>query len=90
MMDLLLEASRGWKATRLLAFWVKCGWVRVSKTPSHKVLIRVVAHRNIQATKEEMLELRQEASDLQEYSNAKINRLTRYLGVLSDKARKLG
>ncbi|KAL3677617.1 hypothetical protein R1sor_027565 [Riccia sorocarpa] len=37
----------------------------------------------------ECLELRQEASDLQEYSTVKITRATRYLGVLSDKARKL-
>ncbi|XP_076939430.1 kinesin-like protein KIN-14A [Bidens hawaiensis] len=33
--------------------------------------------------------LRQEAVDLQEYSNAKLDRLTRYLGVLADKTRKL-
>jgi hypothetical protein len=36
------------------------------------------------------VELRQEASDLQEYSTAKIHRVTRYLGVLADKARRLG
>jgi len=36
------------------------------------------------------LELRQEAIDLREYSNAKLERVTRYLGVLADKARKLG
>ncbi|CAK9158054.1 unnamed protein product [Ilex paraguariensis] len=35
------------------------------------------------------MELRQEASDLQEYSNAKLDRVTRYLGVLADKTRKL-
>ncbi|KAL2636418.1 hypothetical protein R1flu_007897 [Riccia fluitans] len=40
-------------------------------------------------TRMECLELRQEASDLQEYSTVKITRATRYLGVLSDKARKL-
>jgi len=34
--------------------------------------------------------LRQEATDLQEYSNAKLERVTRYLGVLADKSRKLG
>ncbi|KAJ4825348.1 Kinesin-like protein KIN-14A [Turnera subulata] len=39
--------------------------------------------------KEDYLELRQEASDLQEYSNAKLDRVTRYLGVLADKTRKL-
>ncbi|CAN4126770.1 unnamed protein product [Withania somnifera] len=31
----------------------------------------------------------QEASDLQEYSNAKLDRVMRYLGVLADKTRKL-
>ena len=36
------------------------------------------------------MELRQEASELQEYSNAKLDRVTRYLGVLADKSRKLG
>lgn len=36
------------------------------------------------------MELRQEAADLREYSNAKLDRVTRYLGVLADRARKLG
>ncbi|KAF8404705.1 hypothetical protein HHK36_009593 [Tetracentron sinense] len=39
--------------------------------------------------REDYLELRQEASELQEYSNAKLDRVTRYLGVLADRARKL-
>ncbi|PON84753.1 Kinesin-like protein Kca1/Kca [Trema orientale] len=39
--------------------------------------------------REDYLELRQEASELQEYSNAKLDRVTRYLGVLADKSRKL-
>ncbi|XP_047321964.1 kinesin-like protein KIN-14B [Impatiens glandulifera] len=39
--------------------------------------------------REDYLELKQEASDLQEYSNAKLDRVTRYLGVLADKTRKL-
>lgn len=43
-----------------------------------------------QIAKEDYLELRQEASDLQEYSNAKLDRVTRYLGVLAEKTRKLG
>ncbi|MCL7036435.1 hypothetical protein MKW94_020733 [Papaver nudicaule] len=43
----------------------------------------------VKRAKEDYLELRQEASDLQEYSNAKLDRVTRYLGVLADKARKL-
>ncbi|KAG8642825.1 hypothetical protein MANES_12G126900v8 [Manihot esculenta] len=42
-----------------------------------------------QVAKEDYLELRQEASDLQEYSNAKLDRVTRYLGVLAEKTRKL-
>ncbi|CAM6104810.1 unnamed protein product [Calypogeia fissa] len=37
----------------------------------------------------ECLELRQEASDLQEYSSVKITRAMRYLSVLSEKAQKL-
>lgn len=43
-----------------------------------------------QLAKEDYLELRQEATDLQEYSNAKLDRVTRYLGVLAEKSRKLG
>lgn len=43
----------------------------------------------VKIAKEDCLELKQEACDLLEYSNAKINRVTRYLGVLADKTRKL-
>ncbi|KAK9162857.1 hypothetical protein Syun_003759 [Stephania yunnanensis] len=43
----------------------------------------------VKHAKEEYLELRREASDLQEYSKAKIDRVTRYLGALADRARKL-
>ncbi|KDP29758.1 hypothetical protein JCGZ_18693 [Jatropha curcas] len=43
----------------------------------------------VKLAKEDYLELRQEASDLQEYSNAKLERVTRYLGVLAEKTRKL-
>lgn len=43
-----------------------------------------------QLARQDYLELRQEASELQEYSNAKLDRVTRYLGVLADKTRKLG
>nr|AMS24254.1 kinesin 14-V protein [Marsilea vestita] len=46
-------------------------------------------YQQISVSRAEMLELRQEASDLQEYSNAKILRVTRYLGVLADKSHKL-
>ncbi|XWS29591.1 hypothetical protein CRYUN_Cryun24cG0041900 [Craigia yunnanensis] len=43
----------------------------------------------VKLAKEDYMELRQEASDLQEYSNAKLDRVTRYLGVLAEKTRKL-
>ncbi|KAL3524915.1 hypothetical protein ACH5RR_013287, partial [Cinchona calisaya] len=43
----------------------------------------------VKHVREDYMELRQEAIDLQEYSNAKIDRVTRYLGVLADKTRKL-
>ncbi|KAJ0242042.1 Kinesin-like protein KIN-14A [Hirschfeldia incana] len=43
----------------------------------------------VKLAKDDYLGLRQEASDLQEYSNAKLERVTRYLGVLADKTRKL-
>lgn len=43
----------------------------------------------VKHAKEDYVELRQEAVDLQEYSNAKLDRVTRYLGVLADKTRKL-
>ncbi|XP_044469860.1 kinesin-like protein KIN-14B [Mangifera indica] len=43
----------------------------------------------VKVAKEDYLALRQEASDLQEYSNAKLDRVTRYLGVLAEKTCKL-
>ncbi|KAF3545212.1 hypothetical protein DY000_02000446 [Brassica cretica] len=43
----------------------------------------------VKFAKEDYLELRQEATDLQEYSTAKLERVTRYLGVLASKSRKL-
>ncbi|KAL9328564.1 hypothetical protein ACSQ67_003567 [Phaseolus vulgaris] len=42
-----------------------------------------------QLARNDYLQLRQEASELQEYSNAKLDRVTRYLGVLAEKAHKL-
>ncbi|KAK1588554.1 hypothetical protein Q3G72_024533 [Acer saccharum] len=39
--------------------------------------------------KEDYLELRQEVNDLLEYSNAKLDRVTRYLGVLAEKTCKV-
>ena len=44
----------------------------------------------MQSAKEDYLGLRQEASDLREYSIAKLDRVTRYLSVLADKVHKLG
>ncbi|KAL6861256.1 hypothetical protein ACP4OV_016956 [Aristida adscensionis] len=44
---------------------------------------------SVQLAREDCLELRQEASDLLEYSNAKLSRVTRYLGFLADRTRKL-
>ncbi|XP_054808592.1 kinesin-like protein KIN-14B isoform X2 [Prosopis cineraria] len=43
----------------------------------------------VKLAREDYLQLKQEASELQEYSNAKLDRVTRYLGVLADKTRKL-
>ncbi|RLM55264.1 kinesin-like protein KCA2 [Panicum miliaceum] len=43
----------------------------------------------VKLAREDCLELRQEASDLLEYSNAKLGRVTRYLGFLADRTRKL-
>ncbi|KAK8967254.1 Geminivirus Rep-interacting motor protein [Platanthera guangdongensis] len=44
---------------------------------------------HVKHARQDYLELRQEASDLREYSNAKLNRVTRYLGVLADRTHKL-
>ncbi|KAF7829290.1 kinesin-like protein KIN-14B [Senna tora] len=43
----------------------------------------------VKLAREDYLQLRQEVSELQEYSNAKLDRVTRYLGVLAGKTRKL-
>ncbi|GMH24677.1 hypothetical protein Nepgr_026520 [Nepenthes gracilis] len=43
----------------------------------------------VMLAREDYAALKQEASDLHEYSNAKLDRITRYLGVLADKTRKL-
>lgn len=43
----------------------------------------------VKLAREDYLDLRQEANELQEYSNAKLDRVTRYLGVLAEKTRKL-
>ncbi|KAK7346054.1 hypothetical protein VNO80_20567 [Phaseolus coccineus] len=43
----------------------------------------------VKLAREDYMQLRQEANELQEYSNAKLDRVTRYLGVLAEKTRKL-
>ncbi|XP_014492749.1 kinesin-like protein KIN-14B [Vigna radiata var. radiata] len=43
----------------------------------------------VKLAREDYVQLRQEATELQEYSNAKLDRVTRYLGVLAEKTRKL-
>ncbi|KAJ1699722.1 hypothetical protein LUZ63_008234 [Rhynchospora breviuscula] len=45
--------------------------------------------KQVKNTREDYIELRQEANDLREYSNAKLDRVTRYLGFLAERARKL-
>lgn len=60
----------------------------------HMIVLHVLVDNHIsyfgQIAREDYLELRQEANELQEYSNAKLDRVTRYLGVLAEKTRKLG
>ncbi|XP_073044653.1 kinesin-like protein KIN-14B [Primulina eburnea] len=43
----------------------------------------------VKLIREDYMQLRQEATDLQDYSSAKLDRVTRYLGVLAEKTRKL-
>ncbi|XP_028769402.1 kinesin-like protein KIN-14B isoform X2 [Neltuma alba] len=43
----------------------------------------------VKLAREDYLQLRQEMSELQEYSNAKLDRVTRYLSVLAGKSRRL-
>lgn len=63
-----------------------------SVPPQHKNTTAVKLQRlkdKVKLAKDDYLQLRQEASELQEYSNAKLDRATRYLGVLAEKTRKL-
>eukprot|EP00252_Welwitschia_mirabilis_P022530 TRINITY_DN6116_c0_g1_i1.p1 TRINITY_DN6116_c0_g1~~TRINITY_DN6116_c0_g1_i1.p1 ORF type:complete len:1294 (-),score=319.31 TRINITY_DN6116_c0_g1_i1:306-4187(-) len=61
-----------------------------SEFPKHFVSKKLIQLKeNVSATRAEWLALRQEATDLQEYSNAKISRVTRYLGFLAEKAHNL-
>ncbi|XP_061352190.1 kinesin-like protein KIN-14B isoform X1 [Gastrolobium bilobum] len=58
--------------------------------PSHSVASKVQGLRDkVKLARKDFLQLRQEASELLEYSNAKLDRVTRYLGVLAEKTRKL-
>lgn len=63
-----------------------------SVPPQHKNTTAVKLQRlkdKVKLAKDDYLQLRQEASELQEYSNAKLDRVTRYLGVLAEKTHKL-
>ncbi|KAG8373431.1 hypothetical protein BUALT_Bualt11G0023600 [Buddleja alternifolia] len=59
----------------------------LSKHAVNSKLLRL--NDKVKLVREDYLQLRQEAMDLQEYSSAKLDRVTRYLGVLADKSRKL-
>ncbi|QCD90703.1 kinesin family member C2/C3 [Vigna unguiculata] len=61
-----------------------------SSVLSHSVASKVEELRDkVKLARNDYQQLRQEASELQEYSNAKLDRVTRYLGVLAEKAHKL-
>ncbi|KAF3439212.1 hypothetical protein FNV43_RR17487 [Rhamnella rubrinervis] len=61
-----------------------------SEMSKHSVATKLQRLKDkVKLAREDYLDLRQEASELQEYSNAKLDRVTRYLGVLADKTRKL-
>ncbi|XP_017252657.1 kinesin-like protein KIN-14B isoform X2 [Daucus carota subsp. sativus] len=55
---------------------------------NYNFLLHNLTHK-LQHAREDYFELRREACDFQEYSNAKLERVTRYLEVLAVKARKL-
>ncbi|XP_018486148.2 kinesin-like protein KIN-14B [Raphanus sativus] len=60
--------------------------------PPHSSELESKVHslkEKVELAKDDYVGLRQEAIDLQEYSNAKLARVTRYLGVLADKTRTL-
>ncbi|KAG5087611.1 hypothetical protein AAZX31_01G023000 [Glycine max] len=61
-----------------------------SLVPPHSLASKVEGLREkVKLARNDYLQLRQEASELQEYSNAKLDRVTRYLGVLAEKTHKL-
>ncbi|KAL2344412.1 hypothetical protein Fmac_005697 [Flemingia macrophylla] len=58
--------------------------------PKHSVALKLQRLKDkVKLARDDYLQLRQEASELQDYSNAKLDRVTRYLGVLAEKTRKL-
>ncbi|CAA0821026.1 Kinesin-like protein KCA1 [Striga hermonthica] len=59
----------------------------LSKHAVNSKLLRLTD--KVKLVKEDYLQLRQEATDLQDYSSAKLDRVTRYLGALANKTRKL-
>ncbi|KAL6277330.1 hypothetical protein ACE6H2_020931 [Prunus campanulata] len=61
-----------------------------SELSNHSVTSKLQKLKDkVKLAREDYLELRQEASQLHEYSNANLERVTRYLGVLANKTRKL-
>ncbi|KAI3451233.1 hypothetical protein Pfo_007898 [Paulownia fortunei] len=61
-----------------------------SELSKHAVSSKLLRLKDkVKLVREDYLQLRQEATDLQGYSNAKLDRVMRYLGVLADKSRKL-
>ncbi|KAL2349023.1 hypothetical protein Fmac_003023 [Flemingia macrophylla] len=61
-----------------------------SSVPPHSVASKVEGLRDkIKLARNDYLQLRQEASELQEYSNAKLDRVIRYLSVLAEKTHNL-
>ncbi|KAE9613327.1 putative minus-end-directed kinesin ATPase [Lupinus albus] len=64
--------------------------ISASSVPPHYLASKVQRlNDKVKLARKDYLQLRQEASELQEYSNAKLDRVTRYLGVLAEKTRKL-
>ncbi|CAN6455367.1 unnamed protein product [Victoria cruziana] len=63
---------------------------RTEVAPRRSVAVKIQKLKEqVSHARKKYLELRQEASDLQEYSNAKLDRVRRYLGVLAERAHKL-
>ncbi|KAG0494638.1 hypothetical protein HPP92_005632 [Vanilla planifolia] len=60
----------------------------LGRQPVHVKLHKLLDQ--LKLVKQDNMVLRQEACDLREYSNAKLNRAARYLAVLADRIHKLG